>query len=91
MIPKDTPYKEWVKNYENTTREAGLGHTHGLRHAYVQDRYEQLTGWKSPVQGGLKRSELDEQDRQQDDQVRLIIARELGHDRVEITANYIGS
>ncbi len=91
MIPKDTNYKQWVKTYENTTREVGLGHTHGLRHAYAQDRYEQLTGRKSPAVEGSKRNGLGDQDREQDEQARLIIARELGHDRVEITANYLGS
>ena len=91
MIPKESTYKDWVKQYENTTREAGLGHTHGLRHAYAQDRYEQLTGWPSPIAGGPSKKTLSAEDRKLDDQARLIVAQELGHDRIEISANYIGT
>jgi hypothetical protein len=39
---------------------------HGLRHAYAQNRYEELTGWSAPAAGGpasksltLKQREID--------------------------------
>ena len=31
--------------YEGHAIRAGPSHTHGLRHAYAQTRYEELTGW----------------------------------------------
>ncbi|GAB3112559.1 hypothetical protein GCM10027217_41860 [Pseudomaricurvus hydrocarbonicus] len=31
---------------------AGLSKLHGLRHAYAQERYRELTGWNAPANGG---------------------------------------
>jgi len=63
---------------------------HGLRHGYAQSRYRELTGRLSPAAGGLGIRELSPVDREKDDQVRLLISRELGHERIEITAIYLG-
>jgi len=61
------------------------------RHAYVQDRYEKLTGWKAPVAGGPKAKTLTPEQRETDRQARLTISRELGHEREQITAAYCGA
>jgi len=63
---------------------------HGLRHHYAQQRYEALAGWKSPVAGGSSGKALTPSQRKQDAQVRQIISRELGRERVQITAVYLG-
>ena len=63
---------------------------HGLRHAYAQQRYEELTGWKSPAAGGPTCKLLTQEQRDQDRKVRLIISRELGHEREQVTAVYLG-
>jgi hypothetical protein len=62
---------------------------HGLRHAYAQRRYEELTGWKSPAAGGPCSKQLRPEQKAVDREVRLIISRELGHEREQITAVYL--
>jgi len=63
---------------------------HGLRHAYAQQRYEELTGWKSPIAGGPSSKSLTREQRDQDHQARLVISREMGHEREQVTAIYLG-
>ncbi len=52
LIPSAKNYRQQLRVYESYTLRAGLSRMHGLRHAYAQDRYEELTGWKPPVAGG---------------------------------------
>ena len=54
---------------------------HGLRHAYAQNRYEELTGWKAPAAGGPDSKSLTPEQRELDREARLTISRELGHER----------
>lgn len=63
---------------------------HGLRHHYAQSRYVALTGWKAPAAGGVLSKELTPMQRSQDRTARQIISRELGHERTQITATYLG-
>jgi len=53
---------------------------HGLRHAYAQNRYEKLTGWKAPAAGGPDSKALNQAQRETDRQARPphidIIARQ---------------
>jgi hypothetical protein len=63
---------------------------HGLRHRYAQYRYEALTGWKSPAAGGPSARALTFEQRAQDAWARQTISRELGHERLQITAIYLG-
>lgn len=63
---------------------------HGLRHAYAQTRYRELTGWECPINGGPLRKDLNSFQKELDNQARLVISQELGHSRVSITKNYIG-
>jgi hypothetical protein len=63
---------------------------HGLRHAYAQRRYKELTGWKAPVAGGPATKSLNEEQRALDRGARQTISRELGHDRISISAVYLG-
>ena len=63
---------------------------HGLRHAYAQARYEELTGWVCPAAGGPIAKELTPEQREQDREARLTISRELGHAREQVTAAYLG-
>jgi hypothetical protein len=50
----------------------------------TDERYEALTGHPAPVMGG----HID--DRQADRDAREQISHELGHDRIEVVAEYIG-
>jgi len=51
---------------------------HGLRHAYAQDRYEELTGWSCLVAGGPQTKDLDPDQREIDHVVRLTSAGSWG-------------
>jgi hypothetical protein len=90
MIPPHKSYKQHLHTWEHETRKAGLSKTHGLRHAYAQNRYYELAGWKSPMQGGPSRDTLNGDQRELDSQARRQIAEELGHARISITYVYLG-
>jgi Phage integrase, N-terminal len=59
---------------------------HGLRHAYAQQRYLELTGWQSPAGGGPKSTTLAREQRAFDNEARLMLSRELGHEREAVTS-----
>ena len=90
LIPSQKSYIQQLRAYERHTTQAGLSKLHGLRHAYAQSRFEQLTGWASPAAGGPTAASLSADQRKQDLQARLIISRELGHAREQISAVYLG-
>ena len=90
LIPPDKRYIDQLRTYERHTTRAGMDRNHGLRHAYAQERYQELTGRLAPSAGGSKRNELSNDEKQQDYQVRMQISKELGHGREEITAAYLG-
>jgi hypothetical protein len=90
LIPRDLTYVQQLKRYEDHTSKAGLHQMHGLRHAYAQDRYHELTGRLAPAAGGKTSKELTSDEKILDKQARLIISRELGHGREQITAQYLG-
>ena len=91
LIPPERNYKQQLKVYESRTREAGLYRMHGLRHAYAQSRYEELTGWKSPAAGGPPQRALIGAGRRMDGAARRTIAEELGHGRAAVSSVYLGS
>jgi len=90
LIPSDRNYVQQMRVYEGNTRRAGLHHMHGLRHAYAQNRYEQLTGWKCPASGGPVAREMTPEQREQDREARLTVSRELGHEREAVVGAYLG-
>jgi integrase len=83
--------KQSLKRFDNVMRKAGvtrkqLGVTaHGLRHQFAQEFHVELTDVQAPVRGGdvcadpetLKAALLE-------------IARQLGHNRRQITSAYLG-
>lgn len=90
LIPSNRNYVHQLRVYEGNTRRAGHSHMHGLRHAYAQNRYEELTGWKCPAAGGPETKALTPEQREADRQARFTISREMGHEREQITAAYLG-
>lgn len=90
LIPSDRNYRQQLRIYEGQTIRAGLSRMHGLRHAYAQRRYEELTGWASPAAGGPAPKLLSAEQRKVDHDARLTISRELGHERASIVRVYIG-
>ena len=63
---------------------------HGIRHYYAQARYEQLTSWACPARGGPTSKQLSAEQKAIDHAVRLTLSRELGHEREQIAAVYLG-
>lgn len=90
MIPNDKTYLQQRRYYDRTTGAAGFNNLHGLRHAYAQERYRELSGWDAPVNGGRQRSELSKDEQAIDRKVRRMISGELGHSRVAVTRIYLG-
>jgi site-specific recombinase XerD len=90
LIPSHRTYIQHLKVYEYHTSRAGLHKLHGLRHAYAQQRYAELTGWLAPAAGGPTRRQLSPEQKVIDREVRLTISRELGHEREQITTVYLG-
>lgn len=89
MIPPDRSYRQHMIIWEKETAAQGIGRTHGLRHAYAQRRYMELTGWAAPAVAGIRKLTPDE--RQKDQEARKTISEELGHGRIAITNAYLGS
>ena len=89
LIPANKNYYQQLRTYERNTLNAGLNKNHGLRHAYAQHRYEELTGWQCPAAGGPRWRVLTSEQRDNDTHARQIISRELGHERIAIVSVYL--
>ncbi|MBK8168610.1 MAG: integrase domain-containing protein [bacterium] len=89
MIPPRYDLKQWLDRCYHVfgrcgiTREGGLV-SHGLRHQYANDRYEELTGEPSPVRGGAAVAGDDHR------RAQLEVSARLGHARPSITRAYYG-
>jgi site-specific recombinase XerC len=90
LIPAHLQYVQQLKIYERQCIDAGLNKMHGLRHAYAQERYLEMIGWLAPAVGGPTAKQLTPGEKLQDRKARLIISKELGHEREQITAVYLG-
>ncbi|MCK4608087.1 MAG: integrase domain-containing protein [Gammaproteobacteria bacterium] len=90
LIPPDKSFIEHLKTYETLTNQAGLKKMHGLRHAYAQERYQELTQRLCPAAGGKSSHDFTKQEKTEDLKARLQISQELGHEREEVTAVYLG-
>lgn len=90
MIPNDKSYVQWLNTYENQTKRAGMHELHGLRHEYAQSRFEAVAGFKSPLAGGPGRDQLTPEQKERDFEARMVVSNELGHNREEVTAVYLG-
>lgn len=90
LIPPELNYVQQLHRYERQLRNANLSKLHGLRHAYAQRRYLELTGWKAPAAGGPATSCLNQEQRALDKETRAVLSRELGHNREAISAVYLG-
>jgi hypothetical protein len=91
LIPPARNYRQQLRIYERHTANAGLSKLHGLRHAYAQQRYHELTGWSAPLAGGPARAALGASQRDLDRAARLAVSRELGHERLSIVSVYLGT
>ena len=90
LIPANLNYVQQLNRYQRQLRNVGMQKLHGLRHAYAQQRYEEMTGWKAPVAGGPAAKSLTQDQRALDLEARAVISSELGHNRVSVSAVYLG-
>lgn len=90
LIPINKNYIQQRHVYDGQCKAAGLSNMHGLRHQYAQSRYEALTGWKASAAGGPSSKALNPAQRMLDGQARQMISRELGHERTQVVAVYLG-
>ena len=90
LIPKGMRYKGQLERFKAQCAQAGITGVHGQRHRYAQERYEALTGWKAPACGGPTAKQLTPEQKARDRAVRLVISKELGHEREQITSVYLG-
>ena len=89
LIPTHERYVDQLRRFEYQCEQAGIDRVHGLRHAYAQTRYLELTGWAAPAAGGPRSRQLSPQQKEIDRSARLTISQELGHEREQITAVYL--
>jgi integrase len=90
LIPVEMSYRDQLNRFKAQTAHAGIDRVHGLRHHYAQARYAELTGWEAPAAGGPMAKQLSPEQKRIDRDARLTISRELGHEREQITAVYLG-
>jgi len=98
LIPIERSYKQHLSHYQRQAKLMGVCKLHGLRHAYAQRRYAELTkqldplqsGWSCPIAGGKPSVSLNRVEKEIDRRVREMISRELGHSRLNITRTYLG-
>ncbi|WP_460154308.1 integrase domain-containing protein [Pseudomonas sp. S3_G06] len=90
LLAPDESYKDFIQTVVRPARdllhEHGLKGFHELRAAYACERYEQLTDFPAPINGGGRHRE----DRQLDQRARQQISHELGHNRIDVVSAYIG-
>jgi hypothetical protein len=90
LLAPNESYKGFMQSVVRPARdilqEHGLKGFHELRAAYACERYEQLTGFSAPINGGLGHRE----DRALDQGARQQISHELGHNRIDVVSAYIG-
>ena len=86
----------WIVNVQQLRHftyqcdRAGIHRTHGHRNQYAQERYRELTGWAAPTACGPRSRALAREQKQVDREARLIISTELGHEREQVTAIFLG-
>ena len=90
LIPADMSYVQQRRRFEYQCDRAGIHRVHGHRHQYAQERYRELTGWSAPAVGGPRSRALTREQKSLDREARLTISRELGHEREQVTAIYVG-
>lgn len=105
-MPDGIKERAWEKIFYKTLAAHGItkkdcgASSHGLRHAYAQQRYEQLTGFKAPCKFATKDDfrnaayqSAGADWKKLDQDARLFLKSELGHgpDRDDVVSQYLGS
>ncbi len=90
LIPPDNTYNQWRDHayyqWRTANKDTGIKGFHDMRAAYACERYLELTGFPAPVAAGTHQAS-----KALDTQARVILSQELGHNRLDVIAAYIGS
>lgn len=90
LVPPNNTYKQWRDHayylWRTVNRDTGIKGFHDMRAAYACERYHALTGFPAPVITGTRQA-----DKTLDTQARVLLSQELGHNRLDVIAAYIGS
>ena len=91
MIPAHRTFHGYYRQYNMARHAAGVP-GHELRHAWAQERFEQVAGMPPPLADGPQYSELARDGQLRWEEAAATVNRELGHGegRKDITATYIG-
>ena len=100
MIPRELTYKIFHSRTYGAAYRRGIKF-HDARHKYAQIAYEKLAGWPPPICLQLTKTEhkkfvikkygiLESVFVKYDRYARISVARELGHERIEISRTYLG-
>ena len=88
MIPEGQSWKVWqgqkLRSARKIVNEFTGGGLHDLRAAYACERYFSITGHPAPALGAKI------SDKTKDFEARKIISIELGHNRIDVVAEYVG-
>jgi len=92
LIPNNHSEKQWIQKYYRISRSKGISKkecgasSHGCRHAYAQERYKEITGFKAPCKFESKTvfrqnaaTIAGEKWKKLNQDARQIIKAELGH------------
>ena len=96
LIPEGKSNKQQINRYIDQTRQLGFRNLHGLRYAYAQRRYRELSlqfsgkACECSFRGGKLRKNMTKAERLLDEKVRTVLSAELGHSRPSIVAIYCG-
>jgi site-specific recombinase XerC len=106
LIPYHSSEKQWVQKYYRIVRQNGISRkacgasSHGLRHAYAQERYREITGFAPPCKFESKEefrqaaeNTAGKRWRKLNQDARQILKAELGHgpDRDDVVSQYLGA
>lgn len=90
LIPPDNSYTQWRNHayyeWSKANKDTDINGFHDMRAAYACERYRDITGSPAPVVAGKRQAE-----KALDTQARRILSQELGHNRLDVLAAYIGS
>ncbi|OPK10321.1 integrase domain-containing protein [Pseudomonas sp. VI4.1] len=78
--------REIVRPARDILHQHNLNGFHELRAAYACERYEHVTGYLAPINGGS----CYQLDQHIDQEARARISYELGHGRIDVVSAYIG-
>jgi hypothetical protein len=90
IAPGYSTYRDYLRHFRYQCERAGIRGFHGHRHFYAQARYKELTGLECPARGGPTAKQLTSKQKAIDHEARLTISHEMGHNREQITAVYLG-